>query len=303
MGNLKDTIRNNFWGNYFISCYHCIQCKIMPAVISDEKAVKKFYYKKTGKELDLENPNTFLEKLNWYKLYGKQPLMQQCADKVDVRKYIDEKGYSEYLNTVYGVYSKVKDIDYDSLPNEFVIKAAHGSSMNYIVRNKDDFDWKHAKKMLNSWLHQDIYWSGREWVYKDIPKRLIIEKYLEDETGELTDYKFFCFNGKPAFMQYDMNRYDNHRRNYYDMDFNLLPFMNRIERDTERNVSKPECFDEMKRCATDLSETFQFARIDFYQVNGKVYFGEITFYPTGGSVAFEPEEYEKIIGNMWNLVR
>ena len=302
MGSFKDKIRNTFWGEYLISISHCIRCKVEPALISDEKAVKKYYKKKSGKELDLNKPQTFSEKLNWYKLNDRNPLMAQCADKVAVREYVTEKGYADCLNEVYGVYDRVQDIDYDSLPNQFVIKAAHGSHMNYIVKDKSTFDWKHAKKMMKTWLHQDIYWSGREWVYRNIPKRIIIEKYLEDETGELRDYKFFCFNGKPQFMQLEVGRYTAfNTRNFYDVEWNLLPFGKEIPHNPDIVVEKPHMFDEMIDLATILCKPFQFVRVDLYQANNKMYFGELTFFPAGGASDFVPSEYDNIVGNMWKL--
>ena len=303
MSGFKKLLKSSFWGNYLISLSHCVRCKIEPALINDEKAVKRFFRKSTGKELDLCNPKTFSEKMNWYKLNGRKPLMAQCADKVAVRDYITKKGYGDCLNEIYGVYDRVEDIDLDSLPNQFVIKAAHGSHMNYIVKDKKTFDWKHAKKMMKTWLHQDIYWSGREWVYKDLPKRIIVEKYLEDETRELRDYKFFCFNGKPTYLQIDVGRSTTHYRNYYDMSFGFLPLRDDVPSDEYIVKEKPEQFDEMKRIAADLASSFQMARVDFYQVNNKIFFGEITFFHNGGITWFQPEEYDLIFGRNWKLVK
>jgi len=298
---IKSTIKNSFWGEYLISVYHIAMCKIMPAIVSDEKAVKKYYKKKFGKELDLSNPQTFAEKTNWYKLNDKNPLMEKCADKVSARDYVSEKGFDDYLNECYGVYDSVDDIKYEALPDSFVIKAAHGSHMCYIVKDKSIFNWKQAKKMMKTWLHQDIYWSGREWVYKNVPKRLIIEKYLEDETGELRDYKFYCFNGEPRFVQYDTGRFSQHRRNIYDLDFELMPVRYVVDRKTDEIIKKPDCFENMIECARRLSEPFQFARIDFYLVKENIYFGEITFFSSGGGAVFEPEEYEYLFGQMWQM--
>lgn len=301
MGSFKDKIRNNFWGEYLISCYHCLMCKLAPAFVSDEKAVRKFYKKKTGKDLNLNNPKSFSEKMNWYKLNDRNPLMAKCADKVDVREYVSGKGYESCLNEVYGIYDKVSDINLDNLPNRFVIKAAHGSHMVYIVKDKTRFDWKHAKKMMKTWLHQDIYWSGREWVYKDLPKRILIEKYLEDETGELRDYKFFCFHGKPIFMEADIGRYTNHVRNFYDMDFNLIDVSCEFPNDKSIEMVKPLQFEEMKKIAGDLSEPFQHARVDLYLIHNKVFFGEITFFHNSGITWFNPESYDDYFGSFWKI--
>lgn len=299
----KEKIRKLFVGRYLISLLHCFESWLMPKIISDEKAVRRYYEKAKGKPLDLDNPKTLSEKLNWYKLNDRKPLMQQCADKVAVREYVTEKGYGDCLNEIYGVYDKVKDINIDALPEKFVLKAAHGSHMNIIVTDKAKENWAKHKLMMGTWLHQNIAWSGREWVYKDMPRRIIAEKYLEDETGELRDYKFFCFNGKPAFMQYDAGRYSGkHIRNYYDMDMQLIPVSDDCPSDVN---TKPdftdEVFKKMKKMVSDLAEPFQQARVDLYLIKSNVYFGEITFFDNGGLEWFNPPEYDEIFGEMWDI--
>lgn len=301
---LKEKIKSNFWGDYAVSQYHAIMSWLMPKVISDEKAIKSYYKKFAGEELDLSNPQTFSQKQQWYKLNAKLPLMQKCADKYAVREYINGCGYEYLLNDLLGCYDDPNDIELDSLPNQFVIKASHGSGFNVIVKDKSKLNWTQTRIMLKSWLHQNIAWSGREWVYKDMPRHIIIEKYLEDETGELRDYKFFCFNGEPQFMQLEVGRYTDHNaRNFYDMDWNLMPFGKSIPHDPTLSISKPKMFDEMKRIARDLCKPFQFVRVDLYQVGGKVYFGELTFFPAGGMPDFIPSEYDRIVGDMWTLER
>ena len=295
----------SFLIKYLISEYQVVACKFLPMLISDEKAVKRYYKKKSGgRMVDLQNPKRFSEKLQWYKLYCRDPLMQICADKNAVRKYISEKGYSQLLNDQYGVYSNVKDINFDIFPNQFVLKAAHGSGWNIIVKDKSKLDKKKAKMLMRSWLKQDTSWSGREWVYKDMPRSIVIEKYLEDEPGELRYYKFFCFNGQPRFMQLEVGRNTEHNtRNFYDMDWKLLPFGKELPHNPNLNVPKPTLFDEMKKIAEDLCKPFQFVRVDLYQANGKVYFGELTFFPAGGAPDFVPDQYDEIVGNMWELKR
>ena len=294
--------KSNF-GKYLISEWHCVASFLYPRLLSDKKAIIRYYKKKSGgKIVDLENPKKFSEKLQWYKLNAKNPLMQICADKVEVRNYLKEMGYEHLLNEAHGVYYNVKDIDWDALPQQFVIKAAHGSGQNIIVSDKTKLNIKFAKKMLKSWLRQDIAWSGREWVYKDMPKRIIAEKFLKDESGELRDYKFFCFNGKPTFMQLEVGRYtDKNTRNFYDMDWNLMPFGKELPHNPNIVVEKPEKFEEMKEIAKNLSKPFQFVRVDLYQVNGKVYFGELTFFPAGGAPDFVPSNYDDIVGEYWEL--
>lgn len=302
---IKQQIRKSDLGQYLISEYHCLLSWIMPKVLSDEKAVIRYYKKKSGGRIpDLKNPQTFSEKLQWYKLNARKPLMEQCADKFAVRKYIQSLGYGHLLNDLLGVYDRVQDIDFAALPDRFVIKAAHGSGFNIIVKDKSELNLRHTKRMLKSWLHQNIAWSGREWVYRNMPRRIVIEKYLEDETGGLRDYKFYCFNGEPAIMQLEVGRFTEHNtRNFYDMDWKLLPFGKELPHDPNIKVEKPEMFEEMKKSASDLCKPFQYVRVDLYQVGGKVYFGELTFFPAGGAPDFVPSEYDAIVGKMWRLER
>lgn len=294
---------DNFYREYIISIYHILACYIMPKLISDEKAIINYYKKKSGGKLvNLKNPKRFSEKLQWYKLFGRQQLMQICANKDTVRDYLIRKGYTELLNEQYGSFHKVDDIDFNILPNSFVMKAAHGSGWNIIVKDKSELDIRKAKLMLKSWLLQDTSWSGREWVYANMPRRIVIEKYLEDEHGELRDYKFFCFNGKPRFMQLEVGRNTEYNtRNFYDMNWNLMPFGKELPHNPNLHVDKPTKFEDMVKIAEELCKPFQFVRVDLYQVNGKVFFGEFTFFPAGGAPDFVPEEYDRIVGDMWDL--
>lgn len=297
-----DIVRKTFVGRLMIAKLHEVECLILPKLIDDETAVKRYYKKKSGKELNIDNPVFFSEKTNWYKLNCRKPLMQQCADKYSVREYVQECGYGNSLNELIGIYTDVRDIKLYDLPERFVLKAAHGSHMN-IIWPDTEYKWWQVKLLAKSWLKQDIYWSGREWVYKNMPKRLIIEKYLEDETGELRDYKFFCYNGQPKLLQFDAGRLKGkHYRNYYDMDLNLLDI---TDKSTVVNPNlipvDPESFTIMKQMATKLAEPFQFVRVDLYFVHGKIYFGEMTFFDGGGWSGFSKEEYERIFGDPWIL--
>ena len=301
--SLKSKIRNNPWGLLLIHKLHERQNRKNLKQYSDKEQILRWYQMKSGGELpDLEKPKTFSEKQQWYKLNEKNPLMEKCADKVDVREYVTECGYGHLLNDIYGVYDSVKELPIKDLPKKCVIKGAHGSGFNLIVRDKSKVKWCVWKKIMKSWLKQDIYWSGREWVYKNLKKRLVVEKYLEDKSGGLLDYKFFCFNGKPRFMQLEVGRYTaNNTRNFYDMDWNLMPFGKELEHNPNIEVEKPEGFEEMKEIAEKLSNPFTFVRVDLYQVGGKIYFGELTFFPAGGAPDFKPIEYNKIVGDMWDI--
>jgi len=302
---ISKILRSSFIGNLAISSLHCLESWLIPIMIDDETAVKRFYKKRTGVDLSLDNPETFCEKLNWYKLNVRNLLMAQCADKVGVREYVISKGYGECLNEVYGVYTNVKDIDIEALPDQFVLKAAHGSHMNLIVKDKSSIKWYREKMMMNTWLHQDIAWSGREWVYKDIPKRIVAEKYLQDESGELRDYKFFCFHGKPEYLQYDIGRFSGFQyRNYYDMNQNPIPISDGTPSNYEIGLNiSDEQFTKMKEIATSLSDDFQQVRIDLYVCNGKVYFGEMTFFDGGGSTVFVPDEWNYRFSEKWTITK
>ena len=292
-----------FWKAYSISLYHCLMSWLMPMIISDNTAVRRYYAKRVKrKDFDIDNPMLFSEKLQWYKLHHHDPLMQLVANKYDVRGYLQGIGYGHLLNDLIGVYRSVDEIDFDKLPQQFVLKGTHGSGFNIIVRDKSKLNVRHARMMMRSWLRQHIAWSGREWVYKDMPRHIIAEKYLEDETGELRDYKFYCFNGKPAFMQLEVGRGTIHNtRNFYDMDWKLMPFGKELPHNPNLEVPCPVAFEEMKRIAADLCKPFQYVRVDLYQVGGKVYFGELTFFPAGGAPDFVPAEYDAIVGKMWEL--
>lgn len=296
--------KRTFFFQFFIEIYHILKCKIMPILVSDEEAIKKYYRKESkGKlEVNLNNPKRFSEKLQWYKLNSRRPLMQRCADKYAVRDYLKEIGCDYLLNDIIHVYDKVSQINIDELPDSFVLKASHGSGQNIIVKNKNNINWLKAKVMMWMWMHQHIAWSGREWVYEKMPRHIVAEKYLQDDSGGLKDYKFFCFNGKPRFMQLEVGRFTKYNtRNFYDMNWHLLPFGKEICHNPDVTVEVPDKFEEMKTIAERLAKPFQFVRIDLYEVKNKIFFGEFTFFPAGGAPDFVPDEYDAIVGDMWRL--
>ena len=301
---IKDKLRRSPWGGYMISEYHGVLSRVKPRLIPDEKAIVRYYKKRSGgRAPDLEHPRRFSEKQQWYKLHARQALMRQCANKLTVRDYVAGAGYASLLNELLFVCDDPAKIDYDALPDRFVIKATHGSGFNVIVRDKKALNIRQTNRLLRSWLRQDIAWSGREWVYRDMPRHLIVEKYLQDESGGLQDYKFYCFNGRPRFLQLEVGRYTSHNtRNFYDMDWNLMPFGKELPHNPDIHVDRPAQFDCMKKIAEDLSRPFQYVRVDLYQVQGKVYFGELTFFPAGGAPDFIPDSYDTVVGDMWTLV-
>ena len=277
--------------------------------IPDKTMIKMQYFIKTGRRLNLKNPQRYTEKLQWYKLYYRDPLMQQCADKYDVREYVRSKGLGYILNECYGVYERVEDIDFDSLPDQFVLKDTLGGGGNSIIicKDKATFDFENAKKQMQKWLSIDSNKKneGREWVYQGRKHRIIIEKYIESNPSEggLVDYKFFCFNGEPKYLYVIADRILGQIAGIgiFNVNFELLSVIRTDERPLERNIEKPKNFDEMIEIAKILSEDFLHARIDLYNLNGSIIFGETTFFTGSGYMGFIPDNFDKIIGNAFIL--
>ncbi len=274
--------------------------KLICIVISDEFCCKRLYKKGFNKNLNLENPVTFNEKIQWLKLRCRNNIYTVCADKYAVRDYVKDRIGDAYLTKLYGIYNTIEEINPKNLPHAFVLKTTHGSSQNLICKDKTSLVWPSAIANFTGCLHYNYYFFAREWAYKNIPPRLICEEYLDDNGASPNDYKFFCFNGTPKFIQVDVDRFGNHRRNIYDMDWNLLPFTIRFP-GYEGEVPKPLKFDLMTDLAKKLSEGFPFARVDLYCIGERVVFGELTFYPGAGFEHFFPEKYDEEIGKLLKL--
>ena len=270
----------------------------------------KFYLKLKfrlvmGHKLDLENPKTFNEKLQWLKLYNRKPEYTTMVDKYAVKDYVANIIGKEHIIPTLDVWNSVDEIDWDALPNQFVLKTTHGGGGGGVIICKDNatFDKDKAKQQLQNSLNSDIYINFREWPYKDVPRRIIAEKYMLDESGyELKDYKFFCFNGRVECFKVDFDRFTSHKANYYDRNATLLPFWETVcPADHSKTFDKPKHFNKMIEYAEILSKNIPFVRIDFYNINGKIYFGEITFFPAAGMGKFEPEEWDIILGKWLNI--
>lgn len=262
------------------------------------------YSKKFGKNPDWKNPTTFNEKLQWLKVNYRKDEFTKMVDKYAVREYITEKIGKEYLiDLVGGPWENPEDIDFDALPNQFVLKCTHDSGSVFICKDKKDFDIAEVKKKISKALKFNMYWYGREWPYKNVKPRIIAEKYMVDESGtELKDYKLFCFNGQVKILKIDFDRFSNHKANYYDKNGNLLDFGETVcLPDYNRNFKMPPQLDEMVSIAEQLSANLPFLRVDFYSINDRIYFGELTFFPGSGFVPFEPEFWDKKLGDMINL--
>lgn len=251
-------------------------------------------------ELNLDNPRTFNEKIQWLKLYWYNQNARVCANKFSVKEYVRQCGLEEILNNTIKVYDNANQIVWEELPPQFVMKSTHDSGNILICKNKNDIDKKQVIKKMNKWILHDYFYVG-EWQYAG-DKKIICEEYIQPADGiDLTDYKFFCFNGEPAFVQVDIGRYTNHRRNYYDLDWNLLDIKVTYENEKDINISPPKSFQKMIECVRILCKEFGFVRVDLYDNDGKVIFGELTFFPGGGYEPVLPYEMDCKIGDMINL--
>lgn len=275
-------------------------CAMFPNLfVNDERFIKLRWSLSMNYKLDLNNPKTYSEKLQWLKLNNRNPLYTQMVDKIGAKEYVAEKIGKQYIIPTIATYDNVNEIDWASLPNQFVIKCTHDSGGLVICKDKSKLDIQKAKAKLASSLKTDNYTRTREWPYKNVPRRLICEKYMVDESGvELKDYKFLCFNGVPQVMFIASGRASNDVRfNYYDMAFSQLDFK-QSHLNINGTVNRPKCFDEMKAIATKLSEGIPHVRVDLYEIDGKVYFGELTFFHFSGFSPFYPEKWDRILGDM-----
>ncbi len=275
----------------------------MLGFIPDKPMLELQYYIKHKRKLNLKNPKRYTEKIQWYKLYYRDPVMCQCVDKYGVREYIKSKGMEDILNTLYGVYDSFDEIDFSKLPDKFVMKTTNGSGTNFICKDKSTIDYVKLKEQFGNFFNQSSTSAGREWVYKAGDAKIIVEQLLEDpksSDGSISDYKFLCFGGKPEYVVYDVDRFVNHKRNIYDTNWNDL----HIESDCkccDREIEKPEKLDEMLEIAEKLSKDFPAVRVDLYCIEGKIYFGELTFFPWSGYVQYTPDSFDFELGEKFVL--
>ena len=275
------------------------------AVMSDKLYLKLKFRVKMKKSLHLKNPQTFNEKLQWLKLHDRKPIYTTMVDKYEVKKYVAEKIGEEYIISTLGVWDNFDDIDFDKLPDQFVLKCTHDSGGLVICKDKRKLDIATAKKKMEKALRTSFYSEFREWPYKDVKPRIIAEQYMADESGGLIDYKFFCFDGVPRIMFIATDRENPNEEtkfDFFDMDFNHLDIRNGHP-NAKLPPRKPKRFELMKQLASKLSNGIPHVRVDMYEVNGKVYFGELTFYHWGGVVKFEPDSWDKILGDWLVLPR
>lgn len=302
MGRLRNILRHP--GRYLRSdarrlAWYLLVHRVSPWSLADDKAFLKFkFHQKMGYRLDLREPRTFNEKLNWMKLYDRNPRYTQLADKYRARDYVEARVGAQHLTKLLGVYERVEDIDWDQLPQRFVLKVNQGCKANIICSDKDHLDIELAREKLERWMPENGYFPRREWPYKDIAPRIICEEYLEgDPEWGLLDYKFFCFDGKPAYVAVDFDRFTDHTQYFYDMAWERQPFVHSLPT-PDRDAPRPHNLDEMIAVAAELARGLPFIRVDLYSCEDKVLFGELTFHPAGSLKKITPERYDRVLGDL-----
>lgn len=273
--------------------------------IEDENYIKLIFRGMYGRKLNLASPQTFNEKLQWLKLHDRKPEYTMMVDKYAVRKYIADTIGEEYLIPLLGVWDNPDDIDFDALPNQFVLKCNHNSGLGMcICKDKSKLDIDKIKAELRKGLQQDYYLTGREWPYKNVKRRIIAEKYMTTlGMDDLPDYKIHCFNGEPKFILYCSERFSKTgtKEDFLDTNWSKLPFKRPDLKCSDKILKKPSRLNEMLELAKILSRNIPFLRCDFYEIKGNVYFGELTFFPASGLEAFEPEEWDYKLGSWLKL--
>lgn len=274
--------------------------------VSDKHFVEIEYYCSIGKRLQLNNPQTFNEKLNWLKLYNKNPEYTKLVDKFAVKEYVSKLVGEQYVIPTIGIWDKFEEIDFSKLPNKFVLKTTHGGGNLGVVicKDKKTFDIVKAKNILNKSLASDSYKLTKEWPYKNVRRRIIAEEFISDgsDNFDLMDYKFFCFNGivKGLFVASERQRREEPYFDFYDENFVHID-VRQGHPNSPQAIDKPSNFELMKELASKLSKGFPHIRVDLYNINGKVYFGELTFFHFGGVVPFHPDSIDKEWGQLISL--
>lgn len=270
--------------------------------LSDEKYIKLMYRIKMGDRINLDNPRGYNEKLQWMKLNDRNSEYVKMVDKCEVKKYIADSIGEEYIIPTLGVYDKFEDIEFEKLPNQFVLKCTHDSGGIAICKDKEKLNIDRVKEKINKSMKKNYFYWGREWPYKEVKPRIIAEQYMEDHAdGELRDYKFFCFDGEPKAMFVATDRGKKQTKfDFFDLQFKHLDIKQHYPNSKEK-IKRPNQFEKMIELSKKISKGLKHARVDFYEVDGKVYFGEITFYHFSGFEPFEPREWDLTFGDWIDL--
>lgn len=267
---------------------------------SDKTYILITGYIKTRRIVNIKNPITFYDKMQYLKINNKFKEYRRYVDKYKVREFVASEIGEEYLVPLLGVYKSFYEIDFDILPEKFILMTNHSCGRNFICRNKEEINKKKLKKDFTKWLKEDFYYRFRESQYKGIKPLILCEEYLQDKSGGLIDYKFICSNGEPKYIQIHIDRYDDHKQKYYDLEWNELNWSYGFDK-YKGEIEKPKNLNEMIEIAKKLSSRFQFVRVDLYLVENKIYFGELTFSPGAGLLIFKPEEINEVVGNYINI--
>jgi len=275
--------------------------KKMSHLIPDKTFLRLLYRANYGKKLDLKNPRGFNEKLQWLKLYARDPAYTEMVDKYAVKEMMKERMGQEYVIPTYGVWERFEDIDFDTLPNQFVLKCTHDSGSVIICRDKATFDKETAREKIRAKMKNHIYWNYREWPYKIVRPRILAEAYMEDKgSDELIDYKFYCFGGEPKFLYVSqgLSNKETATISFLTMDWQFAPYERCDYPPMAQLPEKPRTFDKMVEFAKKLSAGIDFLRVDLYEINGKLYFSELTFSPCAGFMPFKNPEHDLEVGKM-----
>lgn len=289
---------------FFARCFHVLHYHHKLNWIPDKLFIQLQYYSRFGKFPDLKNPKTYNEKLQWIKLHDRKPEYTPLVDKLLVKDYIAEKLGSDHVIPTIQSWDSPEEIDFDSLPEKFVLKCNHNSGGVIVCRDKSKLDRKKTVEKLSRYLKEDFYFRCREWPYRNVKRKVFAETYMEDEaTSELRDYKFFVFSGKVKALCVVCDRTNPEtgtKLDYFDENYQHLPLA-QLYQNADTPPEKPACFDEMKRLAEMLGQGYAHIRVDFYVVNGNIYFGELTFFSGGGLQPFEPPHWDEIFGSWLEL--
>lgn len=270
-------------------------------ILSDEAYLQLRYKLTFGKKLNINNPKTFSEKLQWLKLYDRNPKYSIMVDKYEVKNYVENIIGKEYIIPTIAVYNNYDEIDFESLPNQFVMKCTHDSGGLVVCQNKATLDKTAALKKIKKSFNKNYFYGGREWPYKNLKPKIIVEKYMTDKLNkDLIDYKFFCFNGIPKYILVCTDRSTDLKETFYDTNWNLALFK-RPNHDIDETINKPKNFKKMLELASKLASNIPFVRVDFYEINGQIYFGELTFFPASGMSKFSPEIWDEKLGNLLDI--
>ncbi|WP_310993603.1 ATP-grasp fold amidoligase family protein [Aequorivita marina] len=302
--SIKKNLLNSDAGALMFYKIRAIRESLSLFLTNDYNYIKNDYRKRFGREINLKNPNTVSEKLQWLKLFYRNENMPICSDKYDIRLYLKKFGYEHLLNDVIGIYESEKEIDtleINSLPKSFVAKATHGSSWNLICNDKEKLDWKFQKNIFKQWLKLNLYVFGREWNYQYLKPKLLIEEMIEHKP--LIDYKITCFNGEPKYFQINTENENGRFVDFYDMEWKKMTVTLKGYHVSNYVTPKPPALEKLLSIAKDLSKEFPFVRVDFYNFKDTIILGELTFFPGGGLTAFYPEteKYEQLFGSYLSL--